>query len=89
MALTALNIYISDIYLLKQDYKIVFALGIFYMFCNGLGVYEYQQELYPTQFLNWSNPVLTFCTYTFQAFVLAYVFYKVAEYTEKHKPAWR
>ena len=89
LVLTALNIYLSDIYLLKEDYKMIFGLGIVYMFCNGLGEYEYQLPggLYPTMFLDWSNPVLTFCTYTFQAVVLSFIFYKVAQYTENHKPA--
>lgn len=57
---TSINVLLTDLILLKQDWKLMVALGVFYMFANLLGVYDCGMPLYPI--IDWKNTLHTvFC----------------------------
>lgn len=86
LLITGSNIVLTDMYLLKSDWKAATIAGIIYMFANALGTYMQGAGLYPVA--DWTNIPLTVFLYSLQAVILGAIQYGVAAYSQKvYKPS--
>ena len=77
---SVLNLYLSDQYFLKKDWKILSLAGFIYIFANALGTHETHHPIYPI--FDWKDPTMTFLGYFIQVPLLALIQHLMASYTQ-------
>lgn len=75
-----INLYISDQYFCKKDWKILGLTGFSYIFANAFGTYMLGHPVYPV--LDWKNVPKTFCEYAIQIPILIVLHYLMALITQ-------
>jgi hypothetical protein len=82
-ASTFLNVFLTDMVLLKKDWKLMIVLGITYVFANFLGVYDSGMPLYPV--LDWNNTCNTLFCFICIITIKTSLYYLIATLTQKFK----
>ena len=82
-ASTFLNVFLTDMVLLKKDWKLMIVLGITYVFANFLGVYDSGMPLYPA--LDWNNTCNTLFCFICIITIKTSLYYLIATMTQKFK----
>ena len=78
---TMINLYYTDIKLLKKDWLIMVFMGLAYIPCNYIGARTTGKPIYP--YADWVNVPETFAIYVAAAFVEGGIFYVFASYTHR------
>ena len=80
---TLINVLLTDMILLKKDWKLMIVLGIMYVFANFLGVYDSGMPLYPV--LDWNNVFHTLFCFICIITIKTSLYYLIAMMIEKFK----
>ena len=81
MVYSLANMTFCDMVILKKDTIWVLFCGVIYMFANFTGTVVHGEPLYPIA--DWKNPILTAFLYLLNAFVMAGLYWKTADYIQK------
>ena len=76
------NLILSDIKMIKTDWKMVAFFGWTYLFANAYGTYEMKQPVYPVA--DWKNIPETFILYSLAGLAMGGFFYLAAVESIKH-----
>ena len=79
---SVVNLAITDQYFVKRDWKLLYWVGVCYIFANAFGTWYTGHLIYPGPF-SWENPLESFCVYWLQAPLLAAIHYALACWTQK------
>jgi len=70
--MTSLNIYFTDIKMIRKDWTLMWVWGLIYTFFNALGTYDMGHAVYPI--ITWESYSFTLGVF-FIAFCVSSVFY--------------
>lgn len=80
--MTSLNVYFTDIKLLKADWKLAVWHGFFYMFANKLGTFDMDHAVYPI--IDWKSYPMTIAVFCLAIAIMSGVYYCHCIWLETH-----
>lgn len=80
--MTTVNIYFSDIKILRADWKLVTWHGFFYMFANWLGAFDMGHEVYPL--ITWKSYPVTIGIFLIGIAVMSGFYLCFTSWTDAH-----
>ena len=80
---TTVNILISDVELIHDDYRVMFVAGVVYTICNLIGTITYGKPIYPVA--DWKNPLLTLVMYLTMSVAQTYLYYKFCDFVQWYR----